>query len=321
MAAVWYNDGVFEHSGDMEEMKMGKAQNNEDGRDLGGERNGGNQNVETTLLGRMKSLGSDLLVFATAVFLMGGVLLLLVFLFRIGNVGRSVVSAVSDCSPAFAAAAWPILIVVLAVLYRSHVVEVLNSIPFFVKNSSMAQLTGKVSVAPQNVGDEYGTGAEAECRDGMAEKGDAETARETPKDGFRDVNNGENAKCTRNGVSAFVEGALDAIQAEYGKFVYRGANLFSYRDYRFDGAIVDGDCIIGIAVSRGDVDDDRRRLDRIGRFYQAISSRDRKCFRLVYCIPLGQDARVAALREHCRRQGFDFPVIFRPCANGKLQQA
>lgn len=320
MAAVRYNDNVSEHSGNMEEMKMGAEQNNEDGRDLSGERNGENQNVETTLLGRMKSLGSDLLVFATAVFLMGGVLFLLVFLFRIGNVGRSVVSAVSDCSPALAAAAWPLLIVVLAVLYRSHAVEVLNAIPIFVKNSAMAQLAGKVSVAPRNVGDEYGAGAGSECRDGMAEKGNAETAKGTSKDDSRDVNDGGNAKCTRNGVNALVEGALDAIQAEYGKFVHRGAYLFSYRDYRFDGAIVDEDCIMGIAVSRGDIDDDRRHLDRIGKFYQSISSRDRKCFKLVYCIPLGQDARVAALREHCCRQGFDFSVRFCLCVNGKHQQ-
>ncbi len=303
-------------------MDMGKWRRTEACRSLNGMSDGVDENVGTTLLARMKSLVADFLVLATAVFLLGGIVFLVVSLFRIGNVGRSVVSAVSDCSAALVAAAWPMLIVVLVVLYRHHVVEVLNALPCFVRNSSIAHLMGKVSVAPQDVGGGHGVEADAKCQDSIAEKGNGGTVKRTSKDDSRDGGGGKNAKCTRSGAGdTFVEGILATIQDESGEFVYRGVNLFSRRDYRFDGAIVGDDLITGIEVSRGDVEDDRRRLDRIGRFYQSISRRDRKCFALVYCIPIGQNARAAELREHCRRQGFDFRVTFRRCADVKSQQS
>lgn len=304
-------------------MKTEQRQQQRASHGLGDKPNGEDENVGTTLPVRLKSLGADFLVLSAGVLLLCGLVSCVVFLFRMGNVGKSVVSAVSSCSAVFTAAAWPILIAVLVVLYRRHVVEALKELPCFIKAYAAAELQDKLSVASSNGDDDQDAGVVgAGCRDGRADEANSEIAKASAKGESRDGDGARRPKRGRGGANdAFVEGALAAIQDEYGKFVHRGAYLFSYRDYCFDGAIVDEDCIMGIAVSRGDVDDDRRRLDRIGRFYQSISSRDRKCFKLVYCIPLGQDARVAALREHCRRQGFNFSVIFRPCANGKLQQA
>lgn len=280
-------------------------------------------NVGTTLLVRLKSLGADFLVLSAGVLLLCVLVFLTVFLFRMGNVGKSVVSAVSSCPVVFTAAAWPILIAVLVVLYRRHVVEALKELPCFIKAYAAAKLKDKLSVASSNGDDDQDAGvAGAGCRDGRAGEANVESTKASVQVKSRDGDGTRHPKRGRGGANdAFVESVLNALQDECGEFVYRRANLFSVRDYRFDGAIVGENRITGIAVSRGDVDDDRRRLDRIGKFYQSISSRDRKCFRLVYCIPLGENARAEELQEHCRRQGFDFPVRFRPCVNGKLQQA
>lgn len=272
-------------------MKAGKGQQQEDCRGSGDKSNGVDENVETALLARLKLLGADFLVLSAGVLLLCGLVFLVVLLFRMGNVGQDVVSSVSSCSAVLAAAAWPILIVALVVLYRRHIVEALKELPCFIKAYAAAELKDKLSVASSNGDDGQGSGVEGA--------------------------GGTRATWRRGGeTGASVENVLDVMQDECGEFVFRRANLFSVRDFRFDGAIVGENRITGIEVSRGDVEDDRSCLDRIGEFYRAVPKRDRHRFGLVYCIPAGEGVRMAALREHCRRRGFDFPVAFRQFENG-----
>lgn len=301
-------------------MKKEQEQQKVSFRGFGDKSNGEDESVGTSLLFRLKSLGADFLVLAVGVLLLCGMAFLVVFLFRMGNVGKTVVSAVSSCSAVLTAAAWPILISVLVVLYRRHVVEALRELPCFIKAYAATEMRDKLSVAPPNGGNERHV--ETGCQDGMMDKMNAEDARAALKGHSCDENGGKHVK-REQGVAndTFVEAVLSAMQDECGEFVYRSVNLFSVRNYRFDGAIVRENRITGIVVSRGDVGDDRSRLNRVGEFYRAVSKRDRQCFDLIYCIPDGQNVRAAALREHCRLQGLDFPVTFRIFANEQSRQS
>ena len=163
------------------------------------------QKSENELCTRFRSLLADMIMLMTGCLLVSVVVFVCVHMFRLLNTGRLLVTAVSKCSAFLSAAVWPLMILLLVIVYRKHVVNALEKIPKFIENYHASD---KVTAAEASDDEE-----------------DSEMEHTT-----------EHATVG----AAFENYVLTKLQREIRAPIRREVNLFSNKFVRFDGAVVRG---------------------------------------------------------------------------------
>lgn len=255
-------------------------------------------------LKRLVVLGEDLLVLLVAGMGICMMAFLMVCLFRIGNVGRSIVEALSACSGFLSAVSWPLLIVLLVVLHRRQFVRVLDALPWFVRNYARGNV-----VSPAVQTDEAGKSSTESEQTGDAARDPvpAEEMSEKPT---------EDALTVSRPAKLDVSGVLKELQKELGTPIYGDVNLFSNRTFRFDGAIVGGDGVTGIVIRDAAGVDHVRELRRLAGFYNAISEKDRRDFTVLYCVVGNREGLSETLCRVRDELGVPMEFQFRERENG-----
>ena len=233
------------------------------------------QKSENELCTRFRSLLADMIMLMTGCLLVSVVVFVCVHMFRLWNTGRLLVTAVSKCSAFLSAAVWPLMILLLVIIYRKHVVNALEKNPKFIENYHASDRV---------------TAAEA--------SDDEEDSEEEGARGTVDISNVG---------AAFENYVLTKLQREIRAPISREVNLFSNRFVRFDGAVVRGERITGIEVCYN-LNMSGRNLQRCERFYRSLSEKDQKHFDLLFCVR-GDNATYSKLEN--LRDRLSFPVEFR----------
>ena len=233
------------------------------------------QKSENELGTRFRSLLADMIMLMTGCLLVSVVVFVCVHMFRLWNTGRLLVTAVSKCSAFLSAAVWPLMILLLVIIYRKHVVNALEKIPTFIENYHASDRV---------------TAAEA--------SDDEEDSEEEGARGTVDISNVG---------AAFENYVLTKLQREIRAPISREVNLFSNKFVRFDGAVVRGERITGIEVCYN-LNMSGRNLQRCERFYRSLSEKDQKHFDLLFCVR-GDNATYSRLEN--LRDRLSFPVEFR----------
>lgn len=254
----------------VQKCQFGKTSTVDGDMDRNGDEGAANRH-DPNALERLKDLCGDALVLLSVCAFICILAFLTVWLFRVGNVGRSVVEALSACSGLLSAASWPLLIVALAALYRRQFVRILDELPWLVRNY------GRVSVvSPAQSTDEADASSAGSANVGDANGGSV-SAGDAPK------TEGDTGSLPSGPLPTRQE-VLDAMQRELGTPIYRDVNLFSNRAFRFDGAIVGRGGVTGIVVRNAAGVDHEKEVRRLAEFCNSISERDRRDFRIHYCV-------------------------------------
>ena len=243
------------------------------------------QKSENELGTRFRSLLADMIMLMTGCLLVSVVVFVCVHMFRLWNTGRLLVTAVSKCSAFLSAAVWPLMILLLVIIYRKHVVNALEKLPKFIENYHASD---KV------------TAAEASDDE---EDSEEEGARGTVDISKKHLHAIEHATVG----AAFENYVLTKLQREIRAPISREVNLFSNKFVRFDGAVVRGERITGIEVCYN-LNMSGRNLQRCERFYRSLSEKDQKHFDLLFCVR-GDNATYSRLEN--LRDRLSFPVEFR----------
>lgn len=230
------------------------------------------QKSENELCTRFRSLLADMIMLMTGCLLVSVVVFVCVHMFRLWNTGRLLVTAVSKCSAFLSAAVWPLMILLLVIVYRKHVVNALEKIPKFIENYHASD---KVTAAEASDDEE-----------------DSEMEHTT-----------EHATVG----AAFENYVLTKLQREIRAPIRREVNLFSNKFVRFDGAVVRGERITGIEVCYN-LNMSGSNLQRCEKFYWSLSEKDQKHFDLLFCVR-GDNATYSKLEN--LRDRLSFPVEFR----------
>lgn len=218
-----------------------------------------------------------------------------VHMFRLWNTGRLLITAVSKCSDFLSAAVWPLLILLLVIIYRKHVVNAMEKIPKFIENYNV---NGKVTAA-ETSDEEEDSEMEHTTTMSLIENGTRDTS-DTPKKhrhAIRQITVG----------AAFENYVLTKLQREIKTPISREVNLFSNKFVRFDGAVVRGERITGIEVCCN-VNMCEKNLQRCEKFYRSLSEKDQKHFDLLFCVR-GDNATYDRLEN--LRNRLSFPAEFR----------
>lgn len=244
------------------------------------------QKSENELCTRFRSLLADMIMLMTGCLLVSVVVFVCVHMFRLWNTGRLLVTAVSKCSAFLSAAVWPLMILLLVIVYRKHVVNALEKIPKFIENYHASD---KVTAAEASDDEE-----------------DSEMEHTT-----------EHATVG----AAFENYVLTKLQREIRAPIRREVNLFSNKFVRFDGAVVRGERITGIEVCYN-LNMSGSNLQRCEKFYWSLSEKDQKHFDLLFCVR-GDNATYSKLEN--LRDRLSFPVEFRcfpyePVGRGDIEK-
>ena len=268
------------------------------------------QKSENELCTRFRSLLADMIMLMTGCLLVSVVVFVCVHMFRLWNTGRLLVTAVSKCSAFLSAAVWPLMILLLVIIYRKHVVNALEKIPKFIENYHASD---KVTAAEASDDEEDSEMEHTTSTMSLIEKG----ARGTVDTSKKHLHAIEHATVG----AAFENYVLTKLQREIRAPISREVNLFSNKFVRFDGAVVRGERITGIEVCYN-LNMSGRNLQRCERFYRSLSEKDQKHFDLLFCVR-GDNATYSRLEN--LRDRLSFPVEFRcfpyePVGRGDIEK-
>lgn len=244
----------------------------------------------TEMCARLYSLVADMIMLVVGCFLVSAVVFGCVHMFRLWDTGRLLVGAVSMCSDFLSAAVWPLMILLLVIIYRKHVVEALEKVPKFIENY---HTDGKVSAA--------------DMTDDNADSGGGNEALTAENNNSKRPKSNQGRIGQPNEAAAFMDYVLTKLQRELKEPIRREVNLFSNRFVCFDGAVVRGPRITGIEVCYSQYSCEKKLL-QYEKFYRSLSENDQRHFDLMFCVR-GDGTTLCRLEN--LRSRISFPVEFR----------